>query len=84
MSTHEPRPLIKWSAIRSRAVPSNVVTPISDSSLTEMHASEVVAHPLAKSDKLDANRKASRSKSILPSKLLKSTGFSGSTGSSHL
>ena len=79
-TTHEVRPTTKWSAIRSKAVPSNVMHPVSDS----LSVRAMMADGMDKSDKLERTSKANRTKPVLPAKLHKPPAFAGSTGSSHL
>ncbi len=83
MSNHELRSSTKWSAIRSKAVPSNVLHPRSDSALN-ISADAMPIDRMDKPEKLEKTSKAIRAKSVLPAKLHKRPTFAGNTGSSHV
>jgi hypothetical protein len=85
MAIQEVRSSTKWNAIRSKAVPSNVMHPaimhpVPDSSLT-MNAGASQAERMDKPENFDKSGKAIKNKAALPAKLHKSPAFTGSTGS---
>ena len=78
MSISESRISTKWSAIRSKAVPSNLTLPRSDSSLTNITAGEIDGLP-GKPSKHDQAGKVASSKPDQPTRLSKPGRFAGST-----
>ena len=82
MSIQEVRSTVKWSAIRSKATPSNLVS--RDSALNAATAQDVLAKSLNKPAKLEKMNAKGKGKSSLPPKLHGSLQFAGSTGSSRV